>query len=223
MGTSVTDLIRKEYAGQAIVKASVDRNNGQIDDFKSVDAIIDFSLPAGTAALLSWFEAEVGQLPVYICGTTGLTDALSSRLKNLSDSTVVFHATNFSSGVAALSAILKFAMPMLKALSYTPLVTEIHHVHKLDAPSGTAVTLCNVISPNDPESVKVRSIREGEVVGKHDVTFAGAADRIVIGHEASDRSLFARGAIEAALWLCQQGETSGGYTMESYFRKRFLD
>lgn len=221
MGRSVLQLLKDEYGDRAAIAAAVDRENGHLDDLKDVDAIIDFSLPEGTALLLDWFEEQSGRMPVYICGTTGLTERHSSRLENLSDSTVVFHASNFSTGVAALSAILEFAAPMLKALSYSPEIIEMHHAHKLDAPSGTAKALSTAIDPENPESIEIKSIREGEVIGRHEVTFAGVADRIIIGHEASNRSLFARGAIEAALWLSQQPQASGMVTMASYFKKRF--
>ncbi len=223
MGRSVVDLVRNQYAEHAEIAATVDRKSGGIDALAAVDAIIDFSLPAGTMTMVDWFEDQSGELPIYICGTTGLTDEQHTRLAGIGESTIVFHATNFSVGVAALSALLRFATPTLTALGYTPTIAEVHHVHKLDAPSGTAKTLSEVISPDDPDAIDITSIREGEVIGKHSVTFSGLADRIVIGHEASDRNLFARGAIEAALWLCQQEESCGNYTMEAYFQKRFLN
>jgi len=219
MGTSIIELLRREYADVAEVKATVDRGNGQIDDFKSVDAVIDFSLPEGTAALVDWLANRGGELPVLVCGTTGLDDRQHSQLTKLSKSTLVMYSSNFSIGVAALSAILKLSAPLLKALGYTPQIVEAHHVHKLDAPSGTAKTLCDLIEAEDPGSIDVQSIREGEIAGKHDVFFTGKADRIVIGHEAMDRSLFAHGAVKAALWLCAREASSGEYTMESYLHE----
>lgn len=220
MGRSVIGLLRSDYAEQARVAAAIDTRNGSLDELLRVDAVIDFSLPAGTGVLLDWFAKQSGEMPVYVCGTTGLDDVLHGKLHELGRTMRVMHASNFSSGVAAMAAILKFATPMLTALGYAPRMTEVHHVHKLDAPSGTAKSLCRVIRPDNPASLAVTSVREGEVVGKHDVIFSGIADQLVIAHEASDRSLFARGAIDAALWLCEQAG-SGSYTMESYFQKRF--
>lgn len=222
MGRTIVDLVQNQYADKAEIAATIDRESGDVDALSTVDAVIDFSLPAGTATLLDWFEAQSGDMPALICGTTGLSDELQARLARIGESTVVFHATNFSAGVAAVSALLSFAAPMLIALGYTPAITEVHHVHKLDAPSGTAVTLREVMSPESPGDINISSVREGEVIGRHEITFTGSTDKIVIEHEALDRSLFARGAIEAALWLVQQRESSGSYTMESYFRKRYL-
>lgn len=221
MGKSVIELIKSEYGGHATLEATIDRRCGNLDDLADVSTIIDFSLPGGTSALLDWMDSREAQLPNLLCGTTGLTAAHYSRLEKLSERTLVFHSTNFSTGVAALSAILKLASPMLKALSYDARMVETHHVHKLDAPSGTANTLAEVLNPLDPASIDIESIREGEVIGQHEVFFTGAADQITIGHSATDRTLFARGAIDAALWLDQLNKNSGIYTMETYFQARF--
>ncbi len=222
MGAIVIRLIENEYADQAQVAACVDSRNGRIEELQPVDVIVDFSLPAGTGALLDWMLQQTGELPALVCGTTGLTDDQQDRLAALGRVTKVLYSTNFSAGVAALTAILKYAVPILDSLSYKPAITEVHHRHKLDAPSGTAKSLREAICPADPGSIDVRWVREGEVIGKHDVMFSGADDRIVIGHEASNRSLFARGAIDAALWLCEQDAACGSYTMDSYFKARFL-
>ncbi|MGI9202529.1 MAG: 4-hydroxy-tetrahydrodipicolinate reductase [Woeseiaceae bacterium] len=221
MGKSVVDLIKSDYAGQTTLEATIDTRSGHPDDLATVGAVIDFSLPDGTSTLLDWMESREGQLPNLLCGTTGLTEEHYERLDRLSEATLVFHATNFSTGVAALSAILKFASPMLDSLSYDTRMIERHHIHKLDAPSGTAKTLAEVLKPLDPASIDIESIREGEVVGDHEVVFTGAADQITIGHSARDRTLFARGAIDAAIWLDQLDQSSGIYTMETYFQARF--
>jgi 4-hydroxy-tetrahydrodipicolinate reductase len=130
------------------------------------------------------------------------------------------YATNFSAGAAALSAILKFAAPMLKALSYRAGITDTHHVHKIDLPSGTAKALREIVDPDGADDVKIHSIQEGEVVGKIDAVFTGASDQITIGINVEDRALFARGAIDVALWLEQLSAKSGFYTMETYLQTR---
>lgn len=221
MGRSVIAAVESSYHELAAVVAPVDRSNGRSEDLMAVDAIIDFSLPAGTSELLDYLGSESGRLPVYLCGTTGLTNDHYARMKMLSERTLVLQTTNFSTGVAAVSALLKYAAPMLKSLSYVPQIIETHHVHKIDAPSGTAKSLAEVVSPTEHNAIDIQSIRDGEVIGKHDVVFAGVADQILISHEASDRSLFARGAIDAALWLCQLDTLCGLYTMETYFSERF--
>jgi dihydrodipicolinate reductase len=81
---------------------------------------------------------------------------------------------------------------------------ETHHRHKKDSPSGTAITLQRAISPDDPNQIQTHSIRAGEVIGEHTIGFYGRADKITLSHSAQDRSLFARGAIEVALWLAQK-------------------
>jgi 4-hydroxy-tetrahydrodipicolinate reductase len=222
MGKSVVGILEDDYRTQAEVSARIDRTKGRLDDLKTVDAIIDFSLPEGTETLLDWLSGQSGRLPVYVCGTTGLNDKQHSKIAEVSRSTVVFYATNFSPGVAALSEILRVAAPILNALEYKPRITETHHVHKQDAPSGTANTLSEIIDAEDPAAIDITSVREGEVVGEHTVTFSGVADQITIAHEAADRSLFARGAVDAAIWLVQRGEKNGLYSMESYFRDRYL-
>lgn len=221
MGCAVVDLVAAEYNDQATIGAKISRSRGQVSDFLYTDAIVDFSLPDGTSTLLTWLISRTERLPVYLCGTTGLLPKHYAQLDELSDVTPVMHATNFSNGVAALAAILQFATPLLAKLSYQPSITETHHMHKLDLPSGTAKTISEVVKNSGGAVANIHSIREGEIIGKHDVVFSGAVDEIVIGHAASSRDLFARGVIEAALWLCGQDQSTGIFTMDSYFRTRF--
>ncbi len=222
MGRSVIERVAADFAEQAEVVARVSSQDN-VDDLANVDVIVDFSLPYGTDRLIGWLKNRGERAPLLVSGTTGLTDDVLDGLRQLGKNTKVLHSNNFSAGVAALTGILEFAVPVLEELGYTPVLTEAHHEHKLDAPSGTAKSLCETLQPDAPESIQVHSIRAGEVIGKHDVRFYGAHDEIVIGHEAKDRGLFARGAVDAALWLYRQPETCGSYTMQSYFRKRYLD
>ena len=222
MGRAVIEQIAGEFAGQAEVAARVSSQDN-VDHLAGVDVIVDFSLPYGTDRLTGWLRDRGDRAPALVCGTTGLDGDVLDRLRTLGESTKVLHSNNFSAGVAALTGILEFAAPVLKELGYTPVLTEAHHQHKLDAPSGTAKSLCETLQPDSPGSIQVHSIRAGEVIGKHDVTIYGEHDEIAIGHEANDRGLFARGAVDAALWLHRQPEPCGSYTMQSYFRKRYLD
>ena len=222
MGRTIAELVGTTYSKQATMAESVDMQRGCMEDFAGVDAIIDFSLPAGTASLLDWMESREGPLPAVVCGTTGLDDSLLERLRRLGQRTRVIQANNFSPGIAALTSILHFAAPVLRKLGYAAKMTDIHHMHKKDAPSGTAITLARAMDPEHPESTEISSVREGEVIGAHDVVFEGSSDRITIGHEALNRDLFARGAIEAALWLCGLEENTGIFTMNEYFERRYL-
>lgn len=221
MGSSVANLIELDYPDRAELVATVSRGAGNIQDFSGVDAVIDFSLPAGTARLAEWLARYTGDLPVYVCGTTGLTDEQLQKLRELSERTCVLHANNFSPGLVAFAKILRSAAPVLQALAYRPEIIESHHRHKLDAPSGTARLIRDVLMDAQFEEPSIESRREGEIVGQHDVVFSGIAEQITIGHNALDRTLFARGAIEAALWLCDSGAPQAYYTMDDYFLERF--
>ena len=201
MGKAVVDLIATEFAGQADLAASVSNRAGGLDDLAEVDVVIDFSLPGGTALLVDWLHSCERRAPALVSGTTGLNADTLDRLKALGTKTKILHSTNFSAGVAALGSILEFAAPLLTALGYTPVLTESHHKHKLDAPSGTAKSMLEILQPESPESVQVHSIRAGELIGEHEVTFYAAHDEIGIRHEAKDRRLFARGAIDDGSFL----------------------
>jgi len=119
--------------------------------------------------------------------------------------------------VAVLVRILEAAAPLLAELGYTPVLVEAHHRHKKDAPSGTALNLRQAMHPF--ADVQTHAIRAGETTGRHEVTFYGERDRIVAGHEALDRDLFATGAIEAALWLHAQ-RVPACHDMQSYLDAR---
>lgn len=221
MGLAVTDLLARDYSADSRLVAAIGSGR-PLDLLADANVIIDFSLPDGTNALLDWLRSLPGKPPILVSGTTGLGKSALAAMEALAASTRVMQANNFSAGVAALSCILEFAAPLLSQLNYTPVMTEAHHIHKKDAPSGTAKTLGEVLESAFPAGVDTHSIRAGEVIGKHEITFYGASDEISIGHDARDRKLFARGAIEAAIWLCRQPSGSGLYTMRSYFRERFL-
>lgn len=221
MGRAISALAAGEAYRDTAVIAAEPGSDGELDALGNCDVVIDVSLPAGTASLVAWFESS-SSLPALVSGTTGLDAELTARLLSLGEHTRVLHAPNFSSGVAALHEIAAFANPMLSTLGYKPILTETHHRHKVDAPSGTARTLQAVVAPDNPDSVETHSVRTGEVIGHHELKYVGPDDEISFVHDAKDRRLFARGALEAALWLAAQRE-HGAYTMQSYFRKRFLE
>jgi 4-hydroxy-tetrahydrodipicolinate reductase len=179
------------------------------------DVIIDFSVPEGTLALL---EAVPNDGPPLVCGVTGWRETQMSRLREHAGRTCILHAPNFSTGVLALRHLLRTAAPLLARLGYTPVVCETHHRHKRDAPSGTALALCRDIAPDDPASVQTHAVRAGEVIGDHQVTFYGPGDRIQLAHQAQDRTIFARGAIEAACWLADRPRTPGLLSLDDYLQ-----
>ena len=159
------------------------------------DVAIDFSLPAALPALLAACEARGAAL---VSGTTGLDPALRSRLDEAAKRIPVLWASNFSLGVVVLEDLLRRAAG---ALRWPVQLCETHHVHKLDAPSGTAITLAAAAAEVSGQTPAIESIREGEVVGIHRIRLSGPGETLELGHVAEDRDIFARGALEGAARL----------------------
>ena len=220
MGSAVQGLIEREYQDRCELAAVIDSSTTSLDSLANTDVVIDFSLPAGTAKLITWFADHTDRLPHLVCGTTGLADAQLAELRALGQHRRVLHANNFSTGVAAFTTLLEFAGPLLRTLGYTPVITEAHHRGKQDAPSGTAKALQAVIDPEAPDTVRTHSLRAGTVIGEHEIRFLGTDDEISLRHVAQNRALFARGALDAALWLAADGEM-GFLSMRDYFIARF--
>lgn len=158
---------------------------------------IDFTTPDAFRAnypfIASHFKAAV-------VGTTGWHD-IEDRVKQAFETagTPLVYASNFSLGVNALYAAVRKASALLKGAGYTPAVEEVHHIHKLDAPSGTAVVLGKILEEELGEKAEISSIREGEVPGIHTVTLRSECDLLTLRHEAFSREGLARGAVAAAL------------------------
>ena len=169
------------------------------------DVAIDFSLPDGLHSLLEFCEARGAAL---VSGTTGLDPDLRTRMDQAAQSSPLLWASNFSLGVVVLEDLLRRAAG---ALDWPIDITEIHHVHKLDAPSGTAITLAAAAAAAQGSSPPIESIREGEVVGTHRIRLQGPGERLELAHVASDRDIFARGALEAAVRLA--GRPAGAWKL----------
>jgi 4-hydroxy-tetrahydrodipicolinate reductase len=190
-------------------------------------AIIDFTAPAATlefAALAAQARA------VHVIGTTGMSDDEIAALEPASRHAVIVRAGNMSLGVNLLTQLTKRVAAALDE-DYDIEVIEAHHNQKVDAPSGTALMLGEAaaegrgVSLNDVADrgrdgitgarkrgdIGFTAIRGGDIVGEHDVMFAAAGERIILRHVASDRSVFARGALKAALW--GQRRAPGQYDM----------
>lgn len=195
----------------------------KVHELKECDVAIDFSMPAAVEANVKYcFEAGI---PVVV-GTTGWYQHFE-KIKHqcLEANGSLLYATNFSIGVNIFFEINRRLASLLDTYpNYKPLLTEIHHTQKLDAPSGTAITLANeIIAANShynsfsgPEAasdaIPVVSIREGLVTGTHTVTWASEIDEISITHEAKNRKGFAFGAVMAAEWLINK---KGIYTINN--------
>ena len=203
MGKWIDQITQKDFASQAQIQMRLGRGDDlkSLLNAKTLDVVIDVSLPIAMQALVSEALQSQHELPAFVVGSTGWTDAGISDLKKLAKKTPVLLSSNFSVGVYALNKILRENSVLLKKLGYTPVLVETHHRHKKDAPSGTALSLQQSLSPYTTGEIQTHCIRAGEVIGDHEVTFYGSADQIKLMHSAQDRSIFARGAIEVALWV----------------------
>lgn len=221
MGHFIEQVARRR--GHEIV-CIIDRDN--TSDFRSpafaqADVAIEFSTPATAEANIR--AAWLSGVPV-VCGTTGwnvqtLRDELCDEAECCQASRrALLWSSNFSVGVNIFFALNKRLAGLLADYpDYLPSITETHHIHKLDAPSGTAKTLAEDIErfrvqvSGTKLQVPIKSIREGEVPGIHTVTWDSPVDTISITHSAKSREGFALGAVLAAEWL--KGKT-GWHTME---------
>lgn len=198
-------------------------------EFREADVAIEFSAP--TAAADNVMRSFAAGVPV-VSGTTGWGDSLPA-MKMLCDEGkgTLMHSSNFSIGVTVLRAVNRYLTRIMRNFPhYTPSLQEVHHVHKLDHPSGTAVTLADELIAEDPDltgweeapadagmaadKLKITSIREGEVPGVHTVSWESPEDVIVLGHSAKGRGGFAEGAVKAAEWLAGR---KGWHTLSEMF------
>lgn len=170
-----------------------------IGDWPAFDVAVDFSLPDAFDRLLDACRQRGAAL---VSGTTGLERRQQMHLAEASSDIPVLWASNFSLGVVVLHELVKKVSEARPDWDVT--ITETHHVHKLDAPSGTALTLGRAASEANGRKPAIESIRLGEVIGDHVVRFSGAGETLELSHRAHDRDIFARGALEAARRLAMQ-------------------
>lgn len=169
------------------------------------DVAIDFSLPGGFDPVLAQCVRRGRPL---VSGTTGISGEQRQALQDAAGSIPVLWASNFSVGVAVLDALVEQAARALAGWDCD--IVEQHHVHKKDAPSGTALTLGESAARGGAEP-RYASLRAGDIVGEHTVQFAGQGERVELVHRATSRDIFARGALQAATALA--GRPAGLYTM----------
>lgn len=191
----------------------VDINNPEeihSDNFKSADVAIEFTIPA--SAFNNYMNCFAAGVPV-VSGTTGWLDRIDEiKEKCEKEGKTFFYASNFSIGVNIFFALNKYLAKIMNNFpAYDVKMTETHHIHKLDAPSGTAITLAEGIIENmdrkdrwtletaeQPSDLPIHAIREGEVPGIHEITYESDVDYITIKHDAKSRAGFALGAVVAA-------------------------
>jgi 4-hydroxy-tetrahydrodipicolinate reductase len=195
--------------------------------FAQVDGVLDFTTPASTLA----FAALSAQARlVHVIGTTGLSPADEAKIEAAARHATIVKAGNMSLGVNLLAALTARVAAALGP-EFDIEILEMHHRHKRDAPSGTSLMLGRAAAEARGVSLKDRGIwtrdgdvgprrdgdigfaalRGGDVVGEHRVIFAGPGERIELAHIATDRGIFARGAVKAALWA--RGRNPGLYSM----------
>ena len=162
------------------------------------DVAIDFSLPEGFDPVLALcVERGVG----LVSGTTGISEVQQAALAAAANKIPLVWATNFSLGVAVLAELVERAAAALPGWDCD--IVESHHVHKKDAPSGTALTLGESAQHGGAEP-RYASLRAGDIIGEHFVQFTGLGERVELVHRATNRDIFARGALHAAKQLRQR-------------------
>lgn len=192
------------------------------------DGVIDFTVPAATVALT---KAAAKHNCFHVIGTTGCTPAEDAEIEAAAKDTVIVKSGNMSLGINLLAVLVEKAAAALPAEDFDVEVLEMHHKHKVDAPSGTALLLGEaaakgrnidlasnsvrtrdgITGARDQGSIGFATLRGGAVIGDHSVILAGESERIELSHFAQDRSLFARGAVRAAQWA--NGKPAGLYSM----------
>lgn len=185
--------------------------------FLHADGVIDFTAPA-TSVEFAGLAAQARI--VHVIGTTGCSPADEARIEAASRHARIVKSGNMSLGVNLLGVLVEQAARALEASGWDIEVLEMHHKHKVDAPSGTALLLGDAAArgrgidltehsvrvrdghtgPREPGSIGFATLRGGSVIGEHSVILAGEGEIITLSHSAGDRTIFARGAVKAALW-----------------------
>jgi len=159
---------------------------------------IDFTTPAAFRSNYRFLAENFGAVVVGTTGWADIKDEVFSYFEECR--TPLIWASNFSIGVNVFFAVTDYISKMLgKTGGYSPYMIEMHHCHKLDAPSGTAKSLADIVDSNMDTKTDIQSVRCGEIPGIHTIGFEGLNDRITMTHEAFSREGFAAGAVEAAL------------------------
>ena len=214
-GSLVAEVASERGHQARIIDVDVNRDGAWLtpEHLRDIDAVIDFTSPE---AVLANIDACLRAKKAMVVGTTGWYGEMA-RIRTAVEQagTGFVFAANFSYGVNLFFQIMKAAAPALTH-SYSGYITEIHHIHKKDAPSGTAAAMQRVLEQSTGLRVGIASEREGEVTGTHTLELDAAGDRIVLTHEAKSRRTFAEGAVLAAEWIV--GKT-GFYDFKDIFGK----
>ena len=218
MGQTIAKFAKKRKH-EIVYIADKNMEEGELEK-----AYVDINFSVPDAAVFNIKKALRLNIPV-VCGTTGWLDKLEEVIQFCKEKNTAFlYSSNFSIGVNLFFKLNSLAASLIEPhkQEYKVSMKEIHHVHKLDAPSGTALSLAKPLLSTDyfkewelngvsSEKLNIEAIREGEVPGKHIVTFRSEVDEISLKHEAFNREGFAQGAIIAAEWLADK---KGIFTMQ---------
>ena len=234
MGRMITEIVKEDE--NAVIAAGVDTYTEVANDYPvfaeigqcgvDVDVVVDFSNAGAVDALLDWCVEK--KVPVILC-TTGLSGEQLERVEEASKSIAVLKSANMSLGINLLLKLLQDAAKVLAPAGFDIELVERHHNQKLDAPSGTALALADSVNgaldneyhyvydrsqvrqKREKKEIGISAVRGGTIVGNHEVIFAGTDEVIEFRHTAYSRSVFGKGAVEAAKFLA--GKEAGMYDM----------
>jgi 4-hydroxy-tetrahydrodipicolinate reductase len=206
MGQTIVDLAKDDPKIDIVAQCDLGDEIGPA--IKDCDVAIDFSQSGTIEEICSAISQHRKAL---VIGTTGHSTEQRQLIRKTAGSLPIVFASNFSVGVNALFALTRRAAEIFGS-EFAPQIIETHHKMKKDAPSGTAKTLGEILKEALKSEIPIESIREGEVVGEHTVTFTGPGERIELTHRAGSRDIFARGALLAAQWIV--GKPAGLYSMQ---------
>lgn len=234
MGQCITGICKEDPEVEIV--AGIDLYDGIKNDYPvfsnindcdvEADVIIDFSNANAVDTLFDFCIAK--KMPVVFC-TTGLSEEQLNRVKEVSENTAILKSANMSLGINTLMELLKKAALVFAPAGFDMEIVEKHHNQKLDAPSGTALALADSLNEalddkydykydrsrerkkRDKYEIGISAVRGGNIVGEHDVIFAGQDEVITFSHTAYSKAVFAKGAVEAAKFL--NGKEAGLYDM----------
>lgn len=235
MGQMITKIVKEQEDAQIVAGIDVvdNRENGypvftSLDDCNvEADVIIDFASAKAVDHLLDYCVEK--QIPVVLC-TTGLSEEQLKKVEEASKKVAVLKSANMSLGINTLFRLVQEAAKVLAAADFDIEIVEKHHNQKLDAPSGTALALADAINEamdqryeyiydrsdrrekRDKKELGISAVRGGNIVGEHEIIFAGLDEVIEFKHTAYSKAVFAKGSVSAAKFL--KGKPAGHYDMK---------
>lgn len=241
MGQTITRII--DGTEDVSIAAGIDLTGEKKNDYPvftsleecdvEADVIIDFSSAKAIDGLLDYCEKT--HMPLVLC-TTGLDEAQLKRVEEVAKTTPLLRSANMSLGINTLFKLLESAANVLAPAGFDMEIVEKHHNQKIDAPSGTAIALADVLKSTagddyyyvydrsqerkkrEAKEIGLSAVRGGTIVGEHEVIFAGEDEVITIKHTAYSKAVFGKGAVEAAVFLA--GKAPGLYNMQDVISAR---